>query len=64
MQDSGDVVFEPGVRDSRVVPVAVVRRTLWLREILRNVALDIFKFVAEDKKWLSSAQILTTEACF
>ena len=32
MQDSGDVVFEPGVRDSRVVPVAVVRRTLWHKE--------------------------------
>ena len=45
-----------GVRDSRVVPVAVVRRRcgtrnkISLREILRNVALDLFKFVAEDKK--------------
>ena len=32
MQDSGDVEFEPDVRDSRVLPVAVVRRTLWHKE--------------------------------
>ena len=41
MQDSGDVVFEPGVRDSRLVPVAVVRRTLWHKEqnfVSRNFA--------------------------